>query len=242
MIVKDASIEESLPICNADEVSSALEPSDDDINYAYNIFDAEKMKYFNNIFVKTNRDFLRRKKSKPSEWNDFSEVVKLCRVNGFNLQCYIKYCFLNRLVTRSRGRSLSDISYLRNTPQIMDYARNKTEIEKLFSIYRSIQKSILLVRKMNREHGLETMQTIKKLLMSKKLSIFISTGTVSPYFVALIPKASIIIHAILDRRCEDGTTLIDFCNRIGIYSKEAIKSLSMFYPNAMTKTIVEMCS
>ena len=244
MTLKGASTEEFLPICNVGDVSSSSveEPSDDDIIYAYNLFDAEKMKYFRNVFVRLNRDFRRRKTAKPDEWKDFSEVIKLCKINGFDFQCYLKYCFLNRLVPKSRGKTLSDISYLRNTPQLIDYARNRTKIEKLYSIYRSIQKTILLIRKIKKETGETAMRSIKRILSSEKLSTYLSTGTVSPYFVALIPKANIIIHKIIDRDCEDGTTLIDFCNRINIYGKMAIESLSMFYPNSMTKTIVEMCS
>lgn len=244
MKLKDANTEEFLPICNIGDVSqsSVAEPSDDDINYVYNLFDAEKMKYFHNVFVKLNRDFRRRKNSKPEEWKNFSEVIKLCKINNFDLKCYLKYCFLNRLVPKSRGKMLSDISYLKNTPQIIDYARNKEKIEKLYSIYRSIQKSILIIRKIKKENGETAAQSIKRVLSSEKLATYISTGLLSPYFIALIPKADIIIHKILGRNCEDGTILIDFCNRINIYGRNAIESLSMFYPNSMTKTIVEMCS
>jgi hypothetical protein len=124
----------------------------------------------------------------------------------------------------------------------MDYASKKTKIEALYAVYRSIQKTILLVRRMAKDGDCSGREAIKSILSSRGLSRYLSTGVVSPYFVALIPKASVIIHGILDRKCEDGTTLIDFCNRIGIYSQKAIESLSMFYPNAMTKTIVEMCS
>ena len=199
------------------------------------------VQYFQNVFVKLNRDFRRRKTTKPEEWKDFSEVIRLCAANGFDLQCYIKYCFLNRLVPRSKGRTISDISYLKNTPQLMDYASNRAKIERLYSIYRSIQKTIFLVRKINKETDSDSIHTIKNLLSSKRLSTYLSTGTVSPYFVALIPKSAMMIHKIIDRDCEDCVTLIDFCNRIGRYGKDAIASLSMFYPNAMAKTVVEMC-
>lgn len=244
MKLKEVNTEESLPICDIGDVSniSSCEPSDDDINYAYNLFDAEKMKYFKNVFVKLNRDFRRRKHEKPEEWKDFSDVIKLCRTNGFDLRCYIKYCFLNRLVPKSRGKVLSDISYLRNTPQLLDYARNRVEIERLYSIYRSIQKTILLIKRISKDNGYTAAQSIKRILSSKKLSTLISTGTVSPYFIALIPNANIIIHKIFGRSCEDCGTLIDFCNSIGRYGKNAIESLSMFYPNSMANTIIEMCS
>lgn len=241
---KEANIEESLPICRSEDMSKAemKEPTDDEVNFAYNIFDAEKMKYFSNVFVKLNRDFRRRKTTRPSEWKDFSEVIKLCKANGFDLKCYIKYCFLNRLVPKSRGKTISDISFLRNVPQVLDYARNKSNIERLYSIYRSIQKTIIMVRKMSKDNSESANETIKKILSSKKLSTFISTGLVSPYFIALIPNASNIIHKILEKRCEDGTVLLDFCNGIRHYGKTAIDSLSMFYPSSMTKTVVEMCS
>lgn len=241
---KEANIEESLPICRSEDSSaeSVKEPTDDEINFAYNIFDAEKMKYFSNVFVKLNRDFRRRKTSRPSEWNDFAEVIKLCRINGFDLKCYIKYCFINRLVPKSRGKTLSDVSFLRNVPQVLDYARNKNNIERLYSIYRSIQKTIIVIRKMSKTNCESASNSIKKILSSKKLSTFISTGLISPYFIALIPNASKIIHSIFEKRCEDGTVLLDFCNGIRHYGKSAIESLSMFYPSSMTKTVVEMCS
>lgn len=242
MRLRDASTEEYLPICDIDGLSGIAEPSDADINFAYNVFDAEKMKYFHDVFVSLKRDFTKRKNSKPSEWRDFANVVKMCRINKFNLKCYIKYCFLNRLVPKSKGRTLSDISFLRNTPQIMDYARNREKIERLYAIYVSIQKTIIVVRGICKKTGCTAKESIKKLLSSQQLSTYISTGTVSPYFIALIPKASVIIHNKIDRQCEDGTVLIDFCNRIAKYGKSAIESLSMFYPNSMTKTIVEMCS
>lgn len=239
----ESSIEKSLPICSADDpLIGAQEPTDTEINRAYNIFDAERMKYYKNVFVKTNRDFTGHKTSKPDEWRDFSEVVKICNANGFNIDSYIKYCLLNRLVPKSRGRNLSDISYLRNTPQIMDYAANKNEIERLFGIYRSIQRTILLIKRLKNDTGETATNTIKKLLSSSSLSVYLTTGTVSPYFVALLPNASVIIHKVIDRNCEDGTVLIDFCNRIREFSKSAKNSLSMFYPSAMCKTLVEMCS
>ena len=219
----------------------AREPTDAEINAAYNLFDAEKMKYYHNVFVKLDRDFSRRKTTKPSEWSDFADVIKLCRSGGFDLRSYIKYCYLNRLVPKSRGKSLSDISYLKNTPQIINYARNKDRIERLYAVYRSIQKSILLVRKLCSESGDGPKQSIKKLLTSERLSEYMTTGTLSPYFVALIPNASILIHNMIGRR-EDGTVLVDFCNRIAKYSKDAAAALSMFFPSAMAKTVVELCS
>lgn len=238
---RETNIGKSLPICSASEIS-AYEPCDDEINHAYNIFDAEKMKYYKNVFVRLDRDFTSRKRSNPAEWRDFSDVVKICKSNNFNLECYIKYSFINRLVVKSKGRVLSDISYLRNTPQIMAYAKNIKEIERLFRIYRSIQKSILLVRKIVKETNTDTRNTIKKLLSSGKLSIYISTGVLSPYFVSLIPNSGLLIHKLMDGRNEDRVVLIDFCNRIGIYGLDAQKSMSMFYPNSMKKNIVELCS
>ena len=230
-----------MPICDVGEIS-IQEPSDEEINSAYNIFDAEKMKYFKNVFVSLKRDFRGRKTRKPSEWNDFSSVVKLCKVNGFNLPCYIKYCFLNRLVPKSRGRVISDISYLRNTPQIISYAKDKTEIERLFRIYRSIQKTIILVKKISNQTGCDAKTTIKNLLSSGNLSVYIDTGTISPYFIALIPNSAMIIHKLMNIKNEDRVVLIDLCNRIKIYGIDAQKSMSTFYPNSMTKNIIEICS
>ena len=230
-----------MPICSVNEVA-LQEPSDDEINRAYNIFDAEKMKYFKNVFVSLNRDFRPRKTRKPNEWNDFAAVIKLCKANNFDVGCYIKYCFLNRLVPKSKGHMISDISYLKNTPQILAYAREKKEIERLFKIYRSIQKTIFLVKKISKQTGDTTKATIRNILSSGKLSIYVDTGTVSPYFIALIPNAAMIVQLLMNRKNEDRGFLIDLCNRINIYGLSAQKSMSMFYPNSMTKNIIELCS
>lgn len=239
-----ANIEESLPICRSEEIpsSESHEPTDVEINRAYNIFDAEKMKYFKNVFVRLNRDFSSRKKAKPEEWSNFSEVIKICNANGFNLQCYLKYCFLKRLVPKGRGRSLSDISYLKNVPQILDYAKNRREIERLYKIYRSIQATIILIRKTSKQRSENAKTSIKRLISSDSLSTYITSGAVSPYFLALIPNVSRLIIGKIDKQCEDGVTLLDFCNRSQIYAKNAISALSMFYPNSMAKSIVELCS
>ena len=76
MTLKGASTEEFLPICNVGDVSSSSveEPSDDDINYAYNLFDAEKMKYFRNVFVRLNRDFRRRKTANQMNGRTFQRL------------------------------------------------------------------------------------------------------------------------------------------------------------------------
>ena len=206
------------------------------------LFDAEKMKYFKNVFVKLDRDFTTRKRTHPSEWKDFSSVVRLCAANGFVLTCYIKYSFLNRLVTKSRGKVLSDVSFLSNTPQILAYAREKDEIERLYKIYRSIQKTILLVRKASKESGCTAKEALRKIVGSAKLSTYVSTGVVSPYFVALIPKAAVLLHGMLRQEEGDRVVLLDLCNRMDIYGRDAHKAMTMFYPNSMTKSIVELCS
>lgn len=234
------SIEESLPIFETGE-KNVDEPSDVEVNRAYNIFDAEKLKYYRNVMASLNRDFTKHKTTKPDEWKDFAAVVKLCRANGFKLDCYIKYCFLNRLVPKARGRMLGDVSYLRNIPQIIDYSRNKVEIERLFSIYRSIQKTIILMKRMVKESGGTPKSVLRDVFSSGKLSTYVTTGTMSPYFISLIPKAAQLIHKLMNRYDEDCGELIDLCNRIEIYGKNAQKAMSMFYPNAMTKTIMELC-
>lgn len=238
--MKMSSTEEYLPTFSTGE-EDAYEPSDAEVNRAYNIFDAEKLKYYRNIMASLNRDFTKRKTSKPDEWKDFVSVVKLCRANKFKLDCYVKYCFLNRLVPKARGRMLGDVSYLKNLPQIIDYTRNKIEIERLFSIYRSIQKTIMIVKKTVKETGMSPKAVLKDIFSSGKLSNYVTTGTLSPYFIALIPKAAQLIHNLMNRHAEDCGELMDLCNRIEIYGKDAQKSMSMFYPNAMAKTIIELC-
>lgn len=218
------------------------EPSDDEINRAYNIFDAEKMKYYRGVFVKLNRDFTSRKGSSPSEWKDFSEVIKLCSANRFDMPCYIKWCFLNRLVPKSKGKALSDVSYLRNVPQIMAYAEDRDGIERLYRVYRSIQKTIMLVKRLSKEDGCTAKETIRKIMSSGKLSTYVSTGTVSPFFVSLIPNSGPLVHRLMDRGSEDRVVLIDLCNCIPEYSRTATKAMSTFYPNAMAKTVVELCA
>lgn len=238
---RPSGIGESLP---SFEVDGSIEyiPTDAEINRAYNIFDAEKLKYYRNVMASLHRDFTKRKDRHPKEWNDFMSVVRMCKANRFNLGCYIKYCFLNRLVPKARGKMLGDVSYLNNTPQLIDYARNKTEIERLFAVYRSIQRTIILVKRMIGENGGTPKTVIKDILSSGKLSHYVTTGMVSPYFISLIPKASQLVHTLMDRYEEDCTELMDLCNRMEIYGKDAQKSMSMFYPNAMSKTILELCA
>ena len=214
--------------------------TDDEVNSAYNYFSAESMKFYRGIYVKLDRNFRGRKDSHKSEWNDFKSVVKLCKDNGFQLKCYIKYCFLNRLVKKNRGHAISDISYLRNYPSILDYAKNKREIERLYSIYMSIRRTAFAVKKMSDGSTNGIKSTLKSVISSGKLMEFISTGSISPYFLALMPRAEFVIHKNASET-EDRAMLGDLCSRIKRIASDAVSSLKMFYPDAMGKTVVELC-
>jgi hypothetical protein len=226
------------------DTSQSLNISDDLINAVYNDFSAESMKYYKNIIVGLKRNFKRRKKTNKVEWNDFERVISLCMENKFNIRCYVKWCFLNRLVPHDKGHALKDISYLTHIQQIMAYSANKEEIESLYKVYISILKSIIRIKNTKKEQSDKSIEDIiKNVISSGRLGMFISTGGISRYFLSLIPNIENVSHDILHRNNnEDSHIVDDFCNCCQHYRKLSAKALKTFWPSAIGKNIIQLCS
>lgn len=201
------------------------------------------MNHFRHVRIKLNKNFKPRKKLNPYEWSNFQHVIELCKRNGFNVKSYIKYCFLNRLVPHGKGRTISDVSYLMNFPQISDYSQNKEKIEKLYAIYISILKSVLKIRGMCKETGFTVQKTIKNILSSGFICSYVSTGTISRYFLSIIPNIDTILYEATKNDRNEERHLIDgLCSTIKQFTPKAREALEMFWPESVKMTIVELCS
>lgn len=216
--------------------------SDEMINFVFNVFSAESMKYYRGILVNLNRNFKKRKTTNPDEWLNCKKVIELCEKYKFSLKCYIKYCFLNKLVLKKRGQAISDIKLILKFPCIADYQRNQTEIEKLYNIYLSITKSTLLIKNYSTHENIKVNSAIRDILKSGRLSTMIATGVISRYFLSLIPNSSSVMYKVLTNTSEDKAFINDLCSNIDKYKEDAMNSLRMFYPAALTKNIIQLCS
>lgn len=222
--------------------SNSSDISDDSVNAAYNYLNALIMFYHKDVHVGENRNFRKRKTAHPEEWLNFVNVIKLCRKYNFHLKCYITYCYINRLIPHCRGKMLSDVRYLKNPPQIIDYTKNKEKIESNYEIANSIKKTARIIKGLNEQYSLNTKNTLIKIIESGKLSDYISSGVISPFFLSLIPNARVFVHRSLKNNNTDKTVIMDLCERMGILKKKSVTALSMFEPRYLTKTISEICS
>jgi len=201
------------------------------------------MRYYRGVNVKLDRSFHKHKKSNPEEWNQFREVIRICRRNSIDIRCFIKYCFLNRLVQHQKGRILKDICYLTHHQQLAAYMRDRENIEKCYRIYISILKTAMRMRNMAKERNEPTSATVMSVIGSEFLSNYITTGVVSRYFLALIPNMSTIIHEVVKRGASgDMDVLTDLCMYLPKYSAPAAKAMKMFWPLALNKSIIEICN
>lgn len=230
--LKDADTEQSSPI------------SDELVNSVYNDFSAESMKTYKNVLVSLKRNFHKRKTANRAEWADFVRVIEVCRENGFNIRCFVKWCFLNRLVPHGKGRALSDIRYLTHIQQIMAYSSKKDEIEGLYEIYMSILKSVLRIKNTRKENpSKNTTEILKGLISTGRLGIYISSGRISRYFLSLIPNIENVLHDMLHRNNnEDSRIIDDFCRCCPHYRKNAALAMRVFWPSSCGRNIIELCS
>ena len=216
--------------------------SDDVINAVYNDFSAESMKTYRNVIVGLKRNFKKRKKTNKAEWDCFVRVVEICLENGFNLRSYVKWCFLNRLVPHGKGRALKDIEYLTHIQQIMAYASKKDEVEALYGVYLSILKTVMKVKDAMRENGATSAKVIKSLIVSGKMGLYITTGRISRYFLALMPNIENVMHELTHgQNTEDSHVVDDFCKCCGHHRQTASKAMKMFWPTASGKSVAEIC-
>lgn len=222
--------------------NQSLNISDDSINFVFNVFTAESMKYYKNIIVSLNRNFINRKITNPDEWENCKKVIELCNKYNFNLKCYIKYCFIHKLATHSMGHTVSDISKLTKFSCISEYEREQKNIEKKYSVYMAIMKSIMGIKNICKETGCSSKDAIIKLINSGRLMVYISSGIISRYFLSLIPNAKSVLHKHLTNSNEHRDDVYNICSRIENDKIEAYKSLVMFYPSAIKKNIIELCS
>lgn len=216
--------------------------SDDSINFVFNVFTAESMKYYKNILVSLNRNFINRKITNPDEWKNCRKVIELCDKYHFNLKCYIKYCFIHKLATHNRGHVIADISKLTKFSCIAEYEREQKSIEQLYNIYMAITKSIMGIKNICREHSCSSKEAIIKLINSGRLMSYIATGMISRYFLSLIPNAKSVLHKHLTNANEHRVDVYNICSRIEEDKTEAYKALMMFYPSAIKKSIIDLCS
>lgn len=220
-----------------------IDPVDDCVvNSAYNYFNAERMLTYNGVHVKTDRSFIMHKTSNPNEWHDYESVIRLCKKNGFHLRCYIKYCFTTYLAPKAKGKSLSDIVYLRNYPQVIGYAKNKTEIERLYAIYLSIARTVMVVKKLCKANNQTVKEVIKQIFKSGRLSEYISTGSISQYFILMIPNIRAILFKYSNEFSDDTIFINDLYSRSETIGKDAINSIKMFHPSMIGKSILTICT
>lgn len=222
-------------------VLSDIEPVEEcAVNSAYNYFNYERMLAYNNVHVKTDQNYLSRKNSNPNEWHDYESVIRLCTKNNFHLRCYIKYCFVTYLAPKAKGKSLSDIVYLRNYPQVIGYAKDKINIERLYTIYCSILKTILIIKRLSKENNQDVKSVLKSLFSSGRLGEYVTTGTISQYFIALIPNIKAILFKYIDRFSDDMTIINDLHSRSENLGKDALASIRMFNSAMSTKSIIKI--
>lgn len=218
--------------------------SDEVVNAVYNDFSAESMKTYRNVIVGLGRNFRKRKTTNKAEWNDFVRVVEICLENGFNVRCYVKWCFLNRLVPYGKGRALKDVSYLTHIQQIMAYASKKDEVEALYGVYLSILKSVLRIRDIKKGCSDSTVSSVLKRIMSSgRLGMFLTTGRISRYFLALIPNVENVLHDMVHRNNDEDSRIVDdFCKCCPHYRKTSANAMRAFWPTAVGKSVIEICS
>lgn len=216
--------------------------SDDDINYAYNLFNAESMNKYRSVRVRLDRSFKARKARHKDEWANFEKLISMCREHEFNLKCYIKYCFHNRLVPHGKGKALRDVEYLLHYQQIAVYSRLKDTVEKQYKVYMNILKSVMRLKKTKNETGESITRILKEIFKSGHLGNYISSGVISRYFLALIPNiTSVLYEATKNSVDEEHHLMDDLCSTIESYKKQSIDALRTFWPDACFKSIIQIC-
>ena len=103
-------------------------------------------------------------------------------------------------------------------------------------------KSIMGIKNICKETGCSSKDAIIKLINSGRLMVYISSGIISRYFLSLIPNAKSVLHKHLTNSNEHRDDVYNICSRIENDKIEAYKSLIMFYPSAIKKNIIELCS
>jgi hypothetical protein len=217
--------------------------SDDTVNLIYNVFSAEMMKTYKNVLVNLNRNFKRRKTTNYAEWCIVKRVAELCEQYNFDLKCYIKYCFLNRLVPHGKGKGIKDIVFLTHYQQLSDYGNQQAEIERLYKIYINILKSIMRIKSFKNRTNKNTKDILKDIISSGQLFDYILTGVISKHFLVLIPNISNYVYRFSHNERTSDTHVVDnFCKTIGMYGKDAIAAMKMFYPSGLSKNIIQLCN
>ena len=217
--------------------------SDDEVNYAYNLFHAESMRHYRQVRVGLNKNFRPRKTLNPYEWSNFVHVLEMCRRNGFNPKSYIKYCFINRLAPHGKGRTIADVSYLLHYPQIADYSKNRASIEKLYAVYMGILKSVLKVRAMCEEGNMAPAKAIKGILSSGYLCSYVSSGAISRHFLSIIPNITTVVYECTKNSRNEERHLVEgLCETLRSYAPRAMEALDMFWPEAASMSVVELCA
>ena len=223
--------------------SNTFEVSDDEVNLVYNAFSAEMMKTYHGVTVGLNRNFRRRKRTNFAEWSEAAKVVKLCHDNGFNLKCYVKYCFLARLVPHGRGRSLRDVSFLGHYQQLSAYGSRKDAIERMYRIYMNILRSVLRIKDFHRSSGKSVTAILKEVVSEGKLFDYVSSGVLSRHFLALIPNIGNFVHEqTARRRNTDSNVVWDFYCTLGKYREDAMEAMRTFWPTGLKGSIIELCT
>lgn len=222
--------------------SGSSDISDDAVNAVYNDFSAESMKTYRNVIVGLNRNFRKRKKTDRAEWDGFRRVIEICQENGFNLRCYVKWCFLNRLVPYGKGKCLRDVSYLTHIQQVVAYASKKDEVEGLYKVYMSILKTVLRIKDAKSGGSSTPLAVLKGIMGSGRLGMYLSTGQVSRYFLSLIPNVENALHDMVHAdRDEDSRMVDDFCKCCGHYRRTALGAMRAFWPTAVGKSVIDLC-